>query len=329
VEETSFTLPGSGELALSRVEVRNFQSVHHADIALGRLTVVTGHTGAGKSALFRALRTLARNARGTDYVSAGQASCSVTAGGQGWVARLTRSADRGKNQYVTGVMQDGAWATETYTKLGGQVPADVTRLLGLTDLNFARQVEAPYLLDVPGTEIARTLGDLTNVSLVLGAAGEAGRTRKRLERELATARARREALLEEAQAFAGLRERRAACTAAEEALEGLQELSGRTARLQALTDRLGAAEAALESARAVTGTPPDMALVDELAAARARVARLASLARGLRDATGAAARLRGEADQAARDAVAAEQAVHAALVEAGQCPVCGSAVTPD
>lgn len=325
---------------LSRIEVRNYQSLREADIPLGRFTVITGPTGSGKSALFRAVLMLARNARGTSYISHGQASCSVTAAGtggptwHGWVVRLTRSAGRGgKNEYRKAVevptpLPGGmAWGPAvTYTKLNSQVPPQVEELLQLSELNFARQIpQVPFLLGLPGTEIARKLGDLTNVSLVLGAAAEAGRLRKQAQRELDAAQVRRDALMEEAQEFAGIRERRAACTAAEEALAAAQATSTAAERLRALTGRLEAAEGAAAAARAEAASqaPPPLDRLEELAASAAR---LRELADDLEREEFEAAELADLAREASRDEQGAEAAIHKALADAGQCPVCGQAV---
>lgn len=318
---------------LSRVEVRNYQSLRSADIPLGRFTVITGPTGSGKSALFRAMMMLARNARGTSYVSHGQKSCSVTTRDDRWIARLTRSSARnGKNEYrvarlvpTPGPGGEG-WTACTYTKLNGQVPSQVSELLQMTELNFAGQLDPPYLLSLPGTEIARRLGDLTNVSLVLGAAAEAGRVRKQAQRELDAAQARRDALMEEAQEFAGIRERRAACTAAEEALATAQATSASAERLRGLTARLEAAEAVASAMRAEAArqAPPSLERLDELDARRAR---LRELADGLEAQEFEAAELAGLARQARKDEQSLEAELHVALVSAGYCPVCGSAVT--
>ena len=324
---------------LSRIEVRNFQSLHSADIPLGWFTVITGSTGSGKSALFRAMLTLARNARGTSYISHAQASCSVTGGGddgtawgRGWVVRLTRSSARtGKNEYRVAqevpVPTGGyGWSGCTYTKLNGQVPPQVEDLLQLSELNFARQIpQVPYLLSLPGAEIARRLGELTNVSLVLGAAAEAGRVRKQAQRELDSARQRRDALMEEAQEFADIRQRRAACTAAETALATAQATAASAERLRTLTGRLEAAEGASAAARAEAAgkAPPSLDRLEELAAA---VSRLGEMADALEAGEFEAAELADQARQARADEQALEAELHTALAGAGQCPLCGQAV---
>lgn len=317
---------------LNRIEVRNYQSLRSADIPLGRFTVVTGPTGAGKSALFRAMFLLACNTRGTSYIRRGQGSCSVATGGDRWIVRLTRSSGRtGKNEYRTATLRPtqvegiSGWSAVTYTKLNSQVPLQVSDLLQLSELNFAGQLDPPYLLSLPGTEIARRLGDLTNVSLVLGAAAEANRVRKQAQRDLDSARERKAALMAEAQEFAGIRERRQACTAAEEALATAQGTAELARRLRALTDRLEAAERTAASARAEAArqAPPSLERLEGLSAA---VARLRRLADSLEREEFEVSELNDLARQAREDEQSLEADLHKALADAGQCPVCRQAV---
>src|ERR687894_1841405 len=49
---------------LSAIAVRNYRSLRDVRVPLGRLTVVTGSNGSGKSNLYRALRLLADCAQG-------------------------------------------------------------------------------------------------------------------------------------------------------------------------------------------------------------------------------------------------------------------------
>jgi len=317
---------------LRRLEIRNFQSLESVDIPLGRFTVITGPTSSGKSAIIRAVRMLARNARGTDYITWGASSCSVTAGDGRVVVRLTRSRTRGRDSYrlarlvPTPVSGGHGWTAAKYTKLNGQVPPQVTEALALGDLNFAGQFDMPYLLDMAGTGLARELGELTNVSMVLAAAGEANRRRKQAERDLKAAVGRRDALMEQAQAFALLPGRRKAVTAAEEALERLREASASLLRLEALTTRLEAAERAAAAARAEAARrePPSMEDLEDLAR---RALRLEDLARRLREAEKGKRALTGTAAAELSQVKAAHAALHNALKALGECPTCGSIIS--
>ena len=49
---------------ITTVAVQNYRSLHDLRVPLGRLTVVTGANGTGKSNLYRALRLLAACAEG-------------------------------------------------------------------------------------------------------------------------------------------------------------------------------------------------------------------------------------------------------------------------
>jgi len=226
------------------------------------------------------------------------------------------------------VPEDGgeSWSGSKYTKLEGKVPAQAAEELGLTALNFASQLDPPFLLTVPGTELARALGELTNVSLVLNAAASANRVRKSLDRDLALATAQLDGLTAEAQQYASLAVRRNAVRTAEEALGRHQAAAQRLARLRALAGRLSAAEGAYQAAadEAARQAPPSLARLDELTARLARLRQLSGVVAAAN--AGVISRAR-EAEAAATACTLAEETLHSALREAGQCPVCGSEIT--
>ena len=191
---------------------------------------------------------------------------------------------------------------------------------------FRSPGDPPYLLVVSGAEVARRLGELTNVSLVLGAAAEANRMRKQVQRDLDGARARRDALAAEVQQYAGLPERRKAASAAEAALATAQEAQAAAQRLRALAGRLEAAEAALAaaSAEAARREPPSLAALD---AALARASRLRELVIALQAAERDVTACRAAAAQAEREERGARERLHAAMAALGRCPLCGQSVS--
>jgi exonuclease SbcC len=317
-------------LVLTQVDVQDFQSLRKLSIKLGKFTVVTGPTGSGKSAVLRAIRLLAFNARGTSYITRGAKSCKAASGDQeqAWAVGIERGVSRGKDCYRVSQLPDpcpdGSQdppQVDTYTKLGGEVPPDVAHLLQLTELNFAAQFDRPFLLDSSGGEIARVLGRLTNVTLLFDAAREASRRRLEIMGDLRRAEANLAGLTEAAQRFRGMHERRAAVWDAEDALERAHHLTVRLDRLEVLTDRLEAAQEALE--RAVPPEVPSAERLDELVV---RLGWIRGLQRAFESHKLAAQDAMRQVQHAADAERAAHDRLHEVLAAAGQCPTCGQAV---
>jgi DNA repair ATPase RecN len=315
---------------LTRIEISGYQSLKRARIPLGRFTVITGPSGSGKSGTLRAVQLAARNASGASYVTRGAAHCAVALieedGPRSRAVLIRRGARSTAGDFyrLQARGPDGK-SSKDYTKLGGKVPDKVAEALRLGDLNFAGQFAGPFLLAETGTEVARVLGELTNVSMVLRAAAEAGRVRKQLERDARTAAVLLESLLGLQQDYAGLDGQRAAIAEAEQALDGIEAGRARVLRLWQLADRLEAAAAAAEqaAAAAVAAAPPDLARLEQ---GLAKLTRLRALDAAYAEADQAVTYWAGEARAAAGREEAAHAAVHSALVAAGQCPLCGQEV---
>lgn len=159
---------------IEQLVIQNFQSHRKTTLELGRITVVTGHSDAGKSALLRAIEALCFNQPGTAFVrledGVPAAHCSIllkmtdgmvmwqkTEGGANYVLRVTGKPDK------------------KFTKLGRTIPSEVTEFLGIDDilidkdttyrLQFGSQHEMPFLVgDRGGVAAARVLGRLTGLN---------------------------------------------------------------------------------------------------------------------------------------------------------------------
>jgi DNA repair protein SbcC/Rad50 len=314
---------------LTHLQAEGFQSLRKVSLQLGNFTVVTGPTGSGKTAVLRALRLLAFNARGVGYISRGASVAKVGLGSQddGWAAGIERNArTSGKDKYrlqrLAPVPAGGTAPVGTeYTKLAGAVPEDVTRLLGLSELNFAGQFDRPFLLDESGGEVARVLGRLTNVTLIFAAAREANR--RRLEATAAHKRAQAdvERLSAQIQDFRNLKTQQAAVSDAESALEQLAELQASRDRLASLLQARAAAQQ-----RAVAVAVPEVPDISDLAGLHERRQRLAGLIGQATQYFSDYQRARSAAEQADGAIADAEREMAAVLKAAGRCPTCGRAI---
>lgn len=347
---------------LTSVSIKNFQSLYDVQIPLTQFTVLTGRSSSGKSAFIRACRLLMENQRGTAFISYGEHTSEVTA----TLSDHTQiSIERGKtNQYVIdNVGPDSAHMdAQVYTKLGGEVPEDVQNFFGIdTSLSIAGQFDPPFLLTASGAEVARTLGALTNVDVVMAAAREANRLKLQHSSSARAAQDALAAVTEQLDALGDVEQRAARVAAAEQAYsevanaehqagqaaELLQAIKESAAALKSievpeipdLEELFGEARAAAKRADAAadlfheiqTIEVPDVRdvpdLEEEIAAARL-AAKMADEASWLQMEISLKMEAFSEAKEAAADAVfdveVLEQQRAEALREMGICPLCGS-----
>jgi DNA repair protein SbcC/Rad50 len=318
---------------ITDVVIEDYQAVREARIRLGRVTVITGPTGSGKSAVIRAIRLATFNARGTSFIRHGVKKCKVALGFQGelrvvGIERGGRGAD--KYRLVTMDMSpyqstDKPVVTE-FTKLAGAVPSQVSEALKLSELNFAGQFERPFLLDASGGQVARTLGELTNVTLVLDAAREATRRKLETARELKRAEAELESLKVQAAAFRRLRERREAMAEAQERMVSVTAITEQLTRMRKLAEMHRQAAGAVHRAQSHLEAL-DVPSLDQLDRKVSMVARLVSFRETLSTQHTEHGKCLIRADQATREEEAAHQELHDLLTGAGVCPTCGQAVS--
>jgi ATPase involved in DNA repair len=121
---------------IQRIEIQNFQS--HRNTVLepgpgGQLTVVTGPSDSGKTAILRALRWLLYNVpQGTDFIRVGCtfAKVIVTLADGTEVERFRTPS---KNQYA--IRHPGA-EPQVYEGFGSTVPLEVQETLGVRPITI-------------------------------------------------------------------------------------------------------------------------------------------------------------------------------------------------
>jgi exonuclease SbcC len=166
---------------LSRVSVRDFQSLKSLDLEVGGFTVISGPSNSGKSALLRAVRMVAENVdRPSSIVRHGAKQASAGLLFETGQVAIVRG--KAKSEYILGTGSHRDSAERRYPKAGKDVPEDVAAFLRFAEvegesLSFAFQFDRPFLLDDPATQVAKVFGDLTNVNVLFAAVREANRRR--------------------------------------------------------------------------------------------------------------------------------------------------------
>lgn len=229
-----------------RLEIENFQSHQHTVIEpAGGLTVITGPSDSGKSAVLRALRWLYRNEpHGTAFIRAGAPRARVTVELEDGVrVSRERSASGSVNRYVIERPGEEALVLEGF---GHGVPEPVREALGsrevriggeAVDLRQAGQLDVPFLLGAPGSARAEAIGRLTGVHLLSLAAVEAAREEQAAQRQAREARTQLEALEQQLEAYRDLPSWEEALARYEQAVGEAEALAGRLGRLEALQQK--------------------------------------------------------------------------------------------
>jgi exonuclease SbcC len=314
---------------LKTLHIRGYQSIDQLHIDLGQFTVITGPSGSGKSAVYRALRTLATNQpRGTAVITRGRSTFAlgVMEEGARLIVSLARGGGNASGKYEVAV--DGV--PSVFTKLDGRVPEAVGRLLALgtsedgkVQLSFAHQFDPPFLLTSPGAQVARVLGELTGSDRLYSAAREANRLRVQSQREAEAARDQSARLVTALSGFATVPADLKLVAEAEAALERARGLESRVSALQELLSRVQVAGTVLAQAEAEAPPEVDLSGVEEC---HGKVLDLEALLAGA-EAAGDIVAVEAEGEAEALGQVqAAEDLVRQALEEAGVCPTCGQVV---
>ena len=152
---------------IASVIIQGFQS--HVDSRFNLssgLTVLTGPTDSGKTAFIRAIRWVAFNEpAGDTFVNqaAGEASVSLTLGDGTVIAKTRKKGGRTVYRLNESVFEQA------------DVPPEVTSALGITRqtfgdfetaLNFAFQLDAPFLISEPPSAGAKVLGKIAGTEIV-------------------------------------------------------------------------------------------------------------------------------------------------------------------
>jgi len=240
---------------IHEVHVRNFQSLHDVEVELGGLTVIVGPSSVGKSAFMRAMKTLTSNRRGAEFISHGERTAAISAKTDKGTVTLTRSRGTSDNAYIVTPADPGhpLAPQREFTKLGGETPPEVSDFLGIQardPINYAGQFDKPYLLDDSASEVARTLGSLTNVNVIFEAARESNRRKLQAAATFRTRSEDLQAITNKIPGYRALKSQAEELTRAEEHIRAARTLELKADALERAIEQLAAAEVAIEQHRA-------------------------------------------------------------------------------
>lgn len=247
---------------LVSLELENYQSHKHTKLDIGKYTCIVGRSSSGKSSIIRALQLLANNARGSSYVRQGTKQCRVT---------LTQpecaiSVVRGNNTSVYEQVTNDSIEPFIFRKCGTSVPEQISKALAIPPTQgvwLARQFDRPALLDETGSQVAKVIGELTNVSIIYAAVKEGNRQKLEVSRELKLVQAELAQAELEKQSYVGLPEQLVAIARAASAAVVASDKINKAVRCEATIAGVGAATEALATAQRARVPVADIASATE------------------------------------------------------------------
>lgn len=311
---------------IESVRIKNFQSLQDIDLELGKFTVIVGASSSGKSALTRAIKAVASNALDSDYITRGTKSSSVSLRTDNTVVTIEREVG-GSSAYK--VVKMGSQES-SFTKLNRQVPSEITEVLGITpsskeveSIHFAGQFDTPYLLRDSASNVARILGELTNVSTIFSAVRESSRRAKSASTILNLRRKDEEKLLVEISQYSTVAKQAKAVSRAEELFLECSDVDRQLSDLTTLAENFFAASQQLEAITEIPELPDLQPLLD----AQTNLVEFKELVRTLVLTQNKLTESQSSITEAESAILLAEEELHQTLVEAGSCPTCNQKVS--
>lgn len=306
---------------LEHLSIRNFQSIRSADMVLGKFTVIVGESSHGKSAIVRAIDAVANNQLDSDFITQGQKYSSVSLKTEEGTVTIERKTG-GTSAYK--VAQAGS-KESSFTKLNRQVPTEVTEVLGLIpstkevkSINFAGQHDSPYLLKDSSSNVARVLGELTNVSTIFEAVSRATKKVKSANTLVNLRKKDLDKVLTQISDYVKITEEAALVSELEVMLAEAQSLEVQANLLESLVNDL--------VQHSFDIVIPDIPDIVPIVQAQTDFNEFVALIRQVAQASKDADIQESSITAADSDILHAEGTLHQTLVEAGSCPLCNQRI---
>jgi len=178
-------------MRIKNLQIKNFQS--HKDTTLEfdeGLNIITGPTNMGKSAILRALKKVIRDTPvGNNFVNIDAKECIITVTTEdNEVERRIVVSSKGDTKANEYTLND-----DLYAKFGKGIPDEVKQAFRMPeikfdtiklDLNFADQLDLPFLVSFTPSLKAKVLGKLTGVDVLDRAIIQSNKCVRRLTGEV-------------------------------------------------------------------------------------------------------------------------------------------------
>lgn len=152
---------------LTRLTIENFQAHRELTVELDpKLTVLTGPSDVGKSAIIRALTwVVLGEPDGDSFIRHGakQARVRLTVGKR----VILRERGKGANRYELD--------RDEFKAFGKDVPPEVRELLQMTELNFQLQHDSPFWFSESSGEVSRQINAIVNLGAIDAVQAEVSR----------------------------------------------------------------------------------------------------------------------------------------------------------
>ena len=157
---------------IQKIKLKNFQSLKDVTFSLGRVTVLRGKSDVGKSAVIRALNAFFNNSFNSEYAHNGELPFGVAIQKDNKVALGRRTAKGVEYKFDSTV----------YAKTAKKIPTDISNFLGIypysVDVDMSvffqiqKQFDTPFLLTDSSITVAKIIGRVSNLNIVLMAMRE-------------------------------------------------------------------------------------------------------------------------------------------------------------
>lgn len=306
---------------INQVAIKNFQSIASLELNLGKLTVITGPSNSGKSAILRAIRVALTNSSSAEFVTSGKKTAIVKL----TTDTGTLTLERGPGVTVYNIND------AKYQKAGKTTPEEARAVIkpgtvtaGKDEtilINFAGQFDKPLLVDATGTKVATVMGSLTNLATMMAAIREGNRRKLAAQAETKTLRKSLADLLEQEESLEGAEEEVARLEEIAKRLEKVTAAQALVARGLALAERIQSLTSQLENTKITKAPTADLEDTEALIATHAQAKKLLATIQSAITNQDKAENVLQTVQEAHK---AAETELSDLLVELGVCPTCGT-----